>query len=321
MSITTVGIVGAGTMGSGIAQVLKVRLIHATIRHLILHGDPEQMPGAVAARPQAGPSAGGHGALYEALLAHGWDIGARGLPCNQFELAYTLLTFHYVFLRGMRTLGLGLARADEEAYLHAWNVVGHVLGVRDDLMPANYDEAGRAFERMQAFGRGQTTAPDARPGLGQALVQAMAHSIRIPVFRGLPLPLTQWLIGARSARDIGLGGTAPLTTRALFGAGRALLLTIDRLVRCVRPQFSLSRLFVRVVGYHLLSRFLLDQTRPLGLPEQVLNPMRSAVATWHDEPRASAWLNRLEDRWTTTGPWVTPAAEAASNNNRHPQGG
>ncbi|MBK6557976.1 MAG: hypothetical protein IPG16_12480 [Comamonadaceae bacterium] len=67
------------------------------------------MPGAVAAQPPAGPSAGGHGALYEALLAHGWDIGARGLPCNQFELAYTLLTFHYVFLRGMRTLGLGLA--------------------------------------------------------------------------------------------------------------------------------------------------------------------------------------------------------------------
>jgi len=40
--------------GSGIAQVLKVRLIHATIRHLILHGDPEQMPGAVAAQPPAG---------------------------------------------------------------------------------------------------------------------------------------------------------------------------------------------------------------------------------------------------------------------------
>jgi hypothetical protein len=36
--------------GCGVAQVLKVRLIHATIRHLILHGDPEQVSGAVAAR-------------------------------------------------------------------------------------------------------------------------------------------------------------------------------------------------------------------------------------------------------------------------------
>ena len=307
--------------GCGVAQVLKVRLIHATIRHLILHGSPGQVAGVIAAQPRPDTAPGGHGDLHAALLAHGWDVDRRGLPCNQFELAYTLLTFHYVFLRGMRTLGLGLAQADEEAYLHAWNVVGHVLGVRDDLMPASYDDAAQAFDQMQAFGRGQTTATDVRPGLGQALMQAMAHSIRIPLFRGLPVPLTQWLVGARSARDIGLDGAAPLATRALFVAGRALLLTVDRLVRCVRPQFSLSRLFVRVVGYHLLSRFLLDQTRPLGLPEQVLNPMRRAVATWHDEPRASAWLNRLEDRWTTTGPWVTPAAEAASNNNRHPQGG
>ena len=109
--------------GCGIAQVLKVRLIHATIRHLILHGDPAQVSGMVEANPGHGSAPGSHGALHEALMAHGWDIDRRGLPCNQFELAYTLLTFHFVFLRGMRTLGLGLPRADEDAFLHAWNVV------------------------------------------------------------------------------------------------------------------------------------------------------------------------------------------------------
>jgi len=307
--------------GCGVAQVLKVRLIHATIRHLILHGDPEQVSGRVAAGSGRGDGTAGHGALHQALLTHGWDIDRRGLPCNQFELAYTLLTFHFVFLRGMRTLGLGLVKADEEAFLHAWNVVGHVLGVQDDLMPATYDEADLAFQRMQVFGRGQAAAPDVRPGLGQALMQAMARSIRIPVLRQVPVPLTQWLIGAQSARDIGLGSAAPLSTRAVFTAGRVLAGTIDRLVRCVSPQFSLSRLFVRVVGYHLLSRFLLDQTRPLGLPEQVLHPMHCAVAAWHDEPRAPAWLNRLEDRWTTTGPWAASAADAVTNNNRHQPGG
>ncbi|MBK8358138.1 MAG: DUF2236 domain-containing protein [Comamonadaceae bacterium] len=296
--------------------MLKVRLIHATIRHLILHGDPEQMPGAVAAQPPAGPSAGGHGALYQALLAHGWDIEARGLPCNQFELAYTLLTFHYVFLRGMRTLGLGLAPADEDAFLHAWNVVGHVLGVRDDLLPASYDDAAASFERMQAFGRAQTAAPDARPGLGQALMQAMAQAIRLPVIRGIPVPLCQWLIGPASARDIGIGGAVPWPTRLAFGIGRFLSLSLDRLVRRFRPNFSLSRMLVRVVGYHLLKRFLLDQTRPLGLPEQVLDPMRVTVAAWHDEPRAPAWLNRVEDRWTTTGPWLAGGGPGDMNNRR-----
>jgi hypothetical protein len=302
--------------GCGIAQVLKVRLIHATIRRLILHGAPEQSPGAVAARPPSGASGGGHAALHEALAAHGWDVGARGLPCNQFELAYTLLTFHYVFLRGMRTLGLGLPRNDEDAFLHAWNVVGHVLGVRDDLLPANFDEAAASFERMQAFGRAQSAAPDARPGLGKALMQAMAQAIRLPVIRGIPVPLCRWLIGPASASDIGIGGAVPWPTRLAFGVGRALTLSLDRLVRRFSPDFSLSRLFVRVVGYHLLSRFLLDQTRPLGLPDQVLDPIRTTVAAWHDEPRAPAWLNRVEDRWTTTGPWLAGGGPGDTNNRR-----
>ena len=91
-------------------------------------------------------------------------IEAGRLTEAMFELAYTLLTFHYVFLRGMRTLGLGLAPADEDAFLHAWTVVGHVLGVRDDLLPASFDDAAASLERMQAFGRAQTAAPEPRPG-------------------------------------------------------------------------------------------------------------------------------------------------------------
>jgi hypothetical protein len=171
---------------------------------------------------------------------------------------------------------------------------------------------------MQAFGRAQTAAPDTRPGLGQALMQAMAQAIRLPVIRGIPVPLCQWLIGPASARNIGIGGAVPWPTRLAFRAGRFLTLSLDRLVQCVRPNFSLTRLFVRVVGYHLLSRFLLDQTRPLALPEQVLSPMRNAVAAWHDEPRAPAWLNRVEDRWTMPGPWLAGGSGAFDKNNGRP---
>jgi hypothetical protein len=74
-------------------------------------------------------------------------------------------------------------------------------------------------------------------------------------------------------------------------------------VRLVRPGFSLSRLFTRVVGYHFLTRFLMDQTRPLALPERVLNPMADTIAGWSHDPCAPGWVNGLEDRMTTTGPW------------------
>jgi hypothetical protein len=73
-------------------------------------------------------------------------------------------------------------------------------------------------------------------------------------------------------------------------------------VRLVVPQFSISRMLTRVISYHMLSRFLLDQTRPLGLPEHVLNPMRDA--RWRSgttSPRAtSAGSTELEDAWTVS---------------------
>ena len=286
--------------GSGVAQVLKVRLVHATIRHLILHGDPAAVQASVA----PGAPAGAATSMHAALAAHGWKLDAGGLPCSQLELAYTLLTFGYVFLKAMRTMGLALPPEDEEACLHTWNVMGHVLGLRPELMIHTMDEADELFARMQACGRAQTVQPDVRPALGQALMGAMARAIRIPVVRSLPVPLTQWLVGMQSSRDIGLDKQVPWLTRLLFDAGRAIVGCLDGIGQLFAPGFSLARLFTRVIGYHLLSRFLLDQTRPIGLPEHVLNPLQATVAGWHEEPRAPGWLNWLEDRLTTRGAWV-----------------
>ena len=289
----------ASATGGGIAQVLKVRLIHATIRHLILRGDPERVSGPVAPQAPPGPRAG----LHQALTAHGWDVARQGLPCSQLELAYTLLTFSYVFLKGMRTLGVPLSPEQEEACLHTWNLAGHVLGIRDDLMAHTMEEAAALFEGMQAMARARPAAPDVRPALGQALMTTMAKAIELPVIRQLPVPLTQWLIGPVSAREIGVNERVGLATQLVFGFARVTVGLIDGMVRWVRPQFSLTRMFTRIVGYHLLTRFLLDQTRPLNLPDELLQPVRSTVAGWHHDPRAPGWVNRLEDRLTTAGEW------------------
>lgn len=294
--------------GSGVAQVLKVRMVHATIRHLILHGNPEEVERDIPRAPHPGPAA----TVHEALLAHGWNVRDGDLPCSQFELAYTLLTFGYVFLKGMRTMGLGLPREDEEACLHTWNVMGHVLGMRPELMVHTMDEAEALFARMQAFGRAHTVAPDPRPALGEALMGAMAAAIRIPVVRQLPVPMTQWLIGAQASRDIGIGDRAAWPVRLLFNAGRLAIGCVDGIGQLFAPGFSLSRVLTRVVGYHLLSRFLLDQTRPIGLPEHVLNPLRATVAGWDEDERAPSWLNWLEDRLTTRGAWTGAPRQPAA---------
>jgi len=294
--------------GSGVAQVLKVRLVHATIRHLILHGDPALARGKVAPGAPAGPA----GDMHAALMAHGWDLGAAGMPCSQFDLAYTLLTFSYVFLKGMRTMGLGLNRDDEDAYLHLWNVMGHVLGVQPALMAHTMDDAAALFDRMQAFGRARTVQPDVRPALGRALIGAMARTIAVPFVRLIPVPLTRWLVGTQAARDIGVDEQVPWLTRLLFALGRGLAGALDGMGQLFSPGFSLTRMLTRAVGYHLLSRFLLDQTRPIGLPAHLLDPLCATVDGWSDDRRAPGLLNRLEDRLTTPQAWTSATRTGAA---------
>jgi hypothetical protein len=285
--------------GGGVAQVLKVRLIHATIRHLILRGAPGDTASRIAPLAPVGPQA----SLNAALLAHGWDVERQGFPCNQLELAYTLLTFGYVFLDGMRKLGIGLAPDQERAVLHAWNVAGHVLGIHDDLMAQTMDEAQLLFERLQAMARAHPSTPDVRPPLGRALLDTMARSIRVPVIRELPVPMTRWLVGARSAGEIGANERVGIVTRVVFTVSRVVIGAFDALVRLALPHFSITRMVTRALGYHLLTRFLLDQARPLNLPGELLDPMQATVAGWHHDAHAPGWVNRLEDRLTTRGPW------------------
>jgi hypothetical protein len=281
--------------GGGVAQILKVRLIHATIRHLIVHRQAAEAHVLSDAR-------------HQVWCRHDWDRQRLGMPCSQLELAFTLLTFHFVFLRAMRTLGMGLSDSQERAYLHAWNVTGHVLGLDESLMAHDMASAQRLMDRLASAQGAPAGVSDPRPALGQALVAALARSIAVPGLRYLPVPMMERLLGVAAARQIGVGPQAGLPTRALFAVGMALVSGIDGIGRLFSSRFSLTRMFTRVIGYHLLTRLLLDQTRPLALPRQLLHRLQDTVHAWHADAHAPDWLNRLEDRMTTPGPWRALAA-------------
>jgi hypothetical protein len=290
--------------GGGVAQVVKVRLIHAAVRHLILRASPQAALHALAGRRRVAtagvvePLHALHGVqnMHQALFAHGWKLGQDGLPCNQEELAYTLLTFGWIPLRGMRTLGVGLAPADEAACLHAWNVMGHLVGVRGELMGWTMDEAAALFERLQARGRAEPMNPDPRPGLADALMRTMETLIPLRLLKPFPVLLTRLLCGRVASHELGLNGRVTWLSRLVFVFCLGIVRVVDTLLRLVSPRWTLARFITRVVGLRFMTQLLMDQTRPLKLPQHVSGRVGRMMTAWKNDPRAPGWLNTLTQR-------------------------
>jgi hypothetical protein len=260
--------------GLGIAQILKVRLIHATIRNLILRGPPTPECAPLPALSEA------HNTIFARLFAHGWDVSSQGLPCNQNELAYTLLTFSYVFARALRSLGAALAETDERAILHTWNVVGHVLGIEHSHMVTTMEQAKLAFVRYQAQAAQRVRQPDVRPLLGKALLDTMQANLPIPVVRDLPAYLTLSLCGPTTARTVGADERIPGFAKCVLAVSAWMITGFDWLIRFVVPRFSFTKLIVRAFGLHTVERILLSESRPLRLPNHILHQIKITHSRW-----------------------------------------
>ncbi len=110
--------------GRGCLSARKVRFLHGYMRYLLLK-EPAGSPGGA------------------------WDFEKLGMPVNQEDQAYTLLTFGYVMVLGLERLGRHLTRDDREAFLHRWRLIGHLMGIEDGLMTDDWDEARRLFELIR----------------------------------------------------------------------------------------------------------------------------------------------------------------------------
>jgi hypothetical protein len=204
MVLAVMGRHGLQTDGRGIRQAQKVRLIHSAIRYRILGaiGAPGAPASAGADVPVLIP--GSVRAVIE-VIAHrqfDWVIARVGFPINQEDLAFTLLTFGFVIPRGMMTLGVDLTRDEFTSFLHAWNVVGHIMGVDDDLMAHTPEDAALLFEHIKARQAGVSPA-GAR--LTDALLGVMERDVlRLPPIRPMAPVLLRILVGDKTAALLGL---------------------------------------------------------------------------------------------------------------------
>ena len=119
--------------GRGFLTARKVRFLHSSIRFMLRNPDKMRRPEAEGTDPRTLTDRLSH-------VPAPWNE-AYGTPINQEELAFGLLSFGYLIPLGLERWGCRIGRQKKEAFLHLWRVIGHVMGIREDLMTEDWDEA------------------------------------------------------------------------------------------------------------------------------------------------------------------------------------
>lgn len=148
--------------GKGIRTAQKVRLMHAAIRRLLL---------------------GRYGETW---------VKEYGVPINQMDLCGTLMTFSAVILDGLKMLRVHLSEEEAEAYLYAWQAVGHIVGVHESLIPHTIE---RADELKDVIRESEIGACEQGVELTRALVSAYEGLVEPKLLDGLPLSLMRRFLG------------------------------------------------------------------------------------------------------------------------------
>ena len=110
---------GMRPFADGWQITVKVRLIHAQVRRMILRSGK-------------------------------WDDSAWGAPINQHDMAGTTLLFSIAIMDGLRKLGVRIDSEEGERYIHLWRWVGRVIGVDHALLPVSEQDARRLADLIAA---------------------------------------------------------------------------------------------------------------------------------------------------------------------------
>ena len=98
--------------GDMVVTAVKTRMVHAAVRHLL-----PQSP----YWPEVG--------------------GQKPIPISQADIMVTWHSLATFAMRNLKAWGLRIPRSEADGYLHLWQVTAHMLGVKDEYIPASWDEA------------------------------------------------------------------------------------------------------------------------------------------------------------------------------------
>jgi ER-bound oxygenase mpaB/B'/Rubber oxygenase, catalytic domain len=188
IDVMTPGALEPGARGYRVVR--HVRLMHAAVRHVLLHLNEIEHEGASPIEP--------------------WDDGL-GIPISQLQLLGTLFSFSVQGIQSLRKSGVRLGRYQMEAYIHVWNLVGHQMGILEELLPLSWLDSETLWNQRRRLEYGPTPEGKELTEAAVACMQEMFAFTRMP---GLPATGIRHYLGNETA-DL-LGVPKADWTRVLF---------------------------------------------------------------------------------------------------------
>ncbi|MFJ3670413.1 oxygenase MpaB family protein [Streptomyces sp. NPDC090106] len=98
--------------GAMVVTAVKTRLVHAAVRHLL---------------PQS----------------PGWSRTGDGqtIPISQADLMVTWHSLPTFVMRKLKDWRVPISAAESDGFLHVWQVTAHLMGIRDEYIPASWEQA------------------------------------------------------------------------------------------------------------------------------------------------------------------------------------
>ncbi|ONI75192.1 Latex clearing protein [Actinosynnema sp. ALI-1.44] len=157
--------------GRMIVSSVKTRLVHAAVRHLL---------------PQSPRWA---------------QSGSGQIPISQNEMLVTWHSLPTTVMRKIRAWRIAFPPEHSEAFLHLWQIAGHMLGIKDEYIPATWSEAeaqaqqildpvmGRTREGVELTEEILKIVSDVDGGVSRPLLHALIRYVngdKIADWIGLP---------------------------------------------------------------------------------------------------------------------------------------
>jgi hypothetical protein len=176
-----------------------------------------------------------HAAIRHMLSQQGWDTERHGVPVNQEDLLGTLVAFSVVVLDSLDTMGVDVDPEAQEAYVHLWVVVGHILGINYSLIHRPGANGVRPEHELTLFElriignalwRRNSRASADGQSLAAAIMQLFRENLPGPL-QSLPAAAIRRLIGDESG-DVLEVPNAGAPARLVLRVGRPATRLIAR---------------------------------------------------------------------------------------------